>query len=288
MGWGLAAYGLMSYLSSKDQANAARESSQPLPTYYQEYQSPQQAQMYGQMLPSIQNMYGGNMPSPTLANIGQAPTPSAGWYSGLDSNVRAGIEEPYMRGMDMMRTQLGGTGMLGNQRSGMSGAAADVFGQYMQQAAPAMAQTGWNMMQPGMLQQLGAQNQAGLMGQQQGWESQMMPYQALPSMLPQTYSDLLVGHHPTIQQMQPGAPMSPEYMTQMQNLQAQLALLQNQSIVPQDFGGNGNPAADPIDRLGIYGDPAAGWGDYGLGDDSGPDRGGRTGSYGGEGGGYGW
>jgi len=297
MGWGLAAYGLMSYLSSKDQANAARESSQPLPTYYQEYQSPQQAQMYGQMLPSIQNMYGGNMPSPTLANMGgapsyspvgtgqvpqwggvqtpqapsyspvgtgQVPMPSAGWYNNLDPNIRAGIEEPYMRSMDMMRNQLGGGGMLGNQRAGMSGAAADVYGQYMQQAAPAMAQTAWGMMQPGLLQQqqqqygaglqaqqlgaqsgllaqqqqyganvlgaqmpweagmtqmgqqygaglqaqglgaqagmqqLGAQNQAALMGQQQGWEGQMFPYQALPSMLPQTYSDLLVGHHPHI------------------------------------------------------------------------------------------
>lgn len=178
----------MNYLSSQQQASAARESSQPLPTYYQEYQSPQQQEMYNTMSPYIQNMYSGNMPTM------QGPT--AGWYSGLDENVRAGIEEPYMQAMDMMRNQLGGGGMLGNQRAGMSGAAADVYGQYMQQAAPAMAQTGWNMMQPSM---------------QANFEAQMMPYQAIPSMLPQTYSDLLVGHTPTIQQIEPGAAMPPNY-----------------------------------------------------------------------------
>ena len=175
MGWGLAAMAAMNYLSSQQQSKAAKESSQPLPTYYKEYQSPQQQEMYGYMNPMMQNMFSGNMPTM------QGPT--AGWYSGLDENVRAGIEEPYMRGMDMMRDQLGGTGMLGNQRAGMSGAAADVYGQYMQKAAPTMAQTGWNMMQPSMTANFNAQ---------------MFPYQTLPSMMPQTYSDLLVGHHPHI------------------------------------------------------------------------------------------
>lgn len=209
---------VLNYMGSREEASAASQAARPLPTYYQEYQSPQQAQMYGQMLPSIQNMYGGNMPSPTLANIGGAPMPTAGWYEGLDPNVRAGIEEPYMRGMDMMRNQLSGGGMLGNQRAGMSGAAADVYGQYMQRAAPAMAQTAWGMMQPGQLQQLSAQNQAGLLGQQQGWEGQMMPYQMIPSMLPQTYSDLLVGHHPTMQEIEPGAAMPPNYENLMSYL----------------------------------------------------------------------
>ena len=122
-----------------------------------------------------------------------------------------------MQGMDMMRSQLGGTGMLGNQRAGMSGAAADVFGQYMQKAAPTMAKTGWDMM--------------------------MQPYQGAAAMIPQTYSDLLVGHTPTIQQIQPGAAMSPEYMTQMQQLQQQLAALQDPNnpmysnfIAPRDWG----------------------------------------------------
>jgi len=140
---------------------------QPLPTYYKYLQSPQQQEMYGMMQPTMQNLFtqGG-------------PTPTAGWYGGLDPNIRAGIEEPYMRAMDMMRNQLAGGGQLGAPRAGMSGAAADVFGQYMQQAAPAMAQTGWNMMMPGM----------------------MMPYQMAGMMMPQMMPDMLVGHTPTIEE----------------------------------------------------------------------------------------
>ena len=213
LGWGMAAMAAMNYLSSQQQSKAARDASKPLPTYYQEYQSPQQKEMYGQMLPSIQNMYGDNMPQ-------MQEGPTAGWYSGLDKNVRAGIEEPYTRAMDMMRNQLGGGGMLGNQRAGMSGAAADVYGQYMQQAAPAMAQTGWNMMQPNM---------------QANFNAQMFPYQALPSMLPQTYSDLLVGHHPTMQQIEPGAPMPPEYETLLTGLREKQDLTLNPSTEQDDW-----------------------------------------------------
>ena len=201
--------------------NSARDAAQPLPTYYQYTQSPEQQAMYNMMLPYAQNMYGGNMPTPNLANISNPSMPTSGWYEGLDENVRAGIEEPYMQGMDMLRNQLTGGGQLGNQRAGMSGAAADVFGDYMSKASPAMAKTAWGMMQPGMLQQQGAQNQAALMGQQQGWQAQMLPYQMLMSMLPQTFSDMLVGHHPTMQQIQPGAAMPPNYQTLLDELEAQ-------------------------------------------------------------------
>ena len=259
----------------------------------------------------------GGVSTPTTPQWGgvqtpQAPGPTAGWYGGLDPNVRAGIEEPYMRSMEMMREGLSGRGQLGAMGSGetpaFSGAAADVFGRYAHQAAPAMAQTAWGMMQPGLLaqqqqqyganvmgaqrpweagmtqqgqqfqanilgaerpweagmtqqgqqfqanvmgaerpweagmtqmgqqygggmqaqqlaattglQQTAAQNQAALMAQQQGWEGQMTPYQALPSLLPQTYPDWLVGHTPTIQQTQPGAPIPPGfYQTQPQQPQ---------------------------------------------------------------------
>jgi len=197
MGWGIAAMAAMNYLSSKNQSDAMSQASTPLPTYYQEYQSPQQQQMWNTLYPTIQNMQSG---------------PTAGWYSGLDENVRAGIEEPYMKGMDMMRNQLSGTGMLGNQSAGMSGAAADVFGQYMQQAAPTMAQTGWDMM--------------------------MQPYQGAMSMIPTTYSDLLVGNTPTIQQIQPGAALPPDYQQQLQEMMQQYMVSQNSPYgqYQQDWG----------------------------------------------------
>ena len=182
MGWGLAAMAAMQYLSSREQSKAARQASQPLPTYYKYLQSPEQQQMFGMMEPTFQSLFGGGGPS-----LPGVPAPTAGWYGGLDANVRAGIEEPYMRSMDMMRNQLSGAGMLGAPRAGMSGAAADVFGQYAQQAAPAMAQTAWGMMQPGLLAQ-----------QQQGWEANMLPYQMAGMMMPQMMPDMLVGHTPTI------------------------------------------------------------------------------------------
>ena len=326
MGWGMAAMALATYLSSKEQSKAAQQAAQPLPTYYKEYQSPQQQEMYGQMLPAIQNMYGGNMPTPDIAQIGQAPSydpvspgqapqwggvqtpqapmPTAGWYEGLDPNVRAGIEEPYMKGMDMMRGQLAGGGMLGSQRAGMSGAAADVFGQYMQKAAPAMAQTAWGMMQLGQLQQqqqqyganvlgaqrpweagmtgmqqqygaglqaqrlgaqaglqqLGAQNQAALMGQQQGWQGQMFPYQALPSMLPQTYSDLLVGHTPTIQEAGAGGALPPGSAAGRLPWDTYGGGFGGYGAGGYGYGGGG---WSPTGEFGL----GAGWGDYGGGSD---------------------
>lgn len=167
MGWGLAAMAAMSYLQSRQQQKSDRAMGQPLPTYYKYLQSPQQKEMYGMMQPTMQNLFTQGGPAPT-----------AGWYGGLDPNIRAGIEEPYMRGMDMMRSQLQGGGQLGAPRAGMSGAAADVFGQYMQKAAPSMAQTGWNMMLPGM----------------------MLPYQTGAMMMPGMMPEMLVGHTPTIQE----------------------------------------------------------------------------------------
>ena len=181
-----AIYGLTSYLGAKEQASAAQTAAQPLPTYFQEYISPQQQQMWETLYPTIQTMQRG---------------PTEGWYAGLDPNIRAGIEEPYVRAMDLMRNQLGGIGMLGSPTAGISGAAADVFAQYAQKAAPTMAQTGWNMM--------------------------MGPYQAAMGLIPTTYSDLLVGHTPTIQQIQPGAPLPPDYQSQLQSLMA--------GIMPQTY-----------------------------------------------------
>ena len=150
-------------LGSMSQSKAAGQAAQPLPTYYQYTQSPEQQQMWQTMWPMFQNMMGGG-----------------DWYSGLDENVRAGIEQPYQRSLEMARNAMGGWG--GNQSAGWSGGAADVFGDLAQQAAPTMAQSGFNMMMNPMM-----------------------------AMMPQTMPDMLVGHHPTMQQVQPGAAIPTGY-----------------------------------------------------------------------------
>lgn len=88
-----------------------------------------------------------------------------------------------MRGMDMMRNQLAGAGQLGAPRAGMSGAAADVFGQYAQQAGRGMAQTGWGMMQPGYENMWGAQLQQNIMGAQMPFQQSMYPFQMAQGLL---------------------------------------------------------------------------------------------------------
>ena len=208
MGWlGLGTALYSAYNTNKSNKLAA-ESSEPLPTYYQPYQSEQQESMYGMMQPTAQNLFGGNMNTvPALPqyqgydipqtsggyNVPQTPQwggynvpdtssmmPQGNWYGNLDPNIKAGIEDPYMQGMDMMKGQLSGVGMLGNQRAGMSGAAADVFGEYMQHAAPSMAQTGWGMMAPGLQQGWQANLQQNMTNAQmpyntamQGWQGQL-------------------------------------------------------------------------------------------------------------------
>lgn len=244
MGAGLAAgmigQGLLGYMGASEQANAMQQAAQPLPTYYQHIQNPQQQAMWGGLNQEgglMQNMMGGQMPqmqaqgAPQVAN---AALPTADWYSNLDPNVQAGIEAPYMRGMEMLEGQMAGRGSLGSARAGMSGAAADVMGQYMSQAGQNMAQTGWGMMQPGLLQQNAAQNQANMMGAQFGqqanmanMQAQMLPYQQVPAMAGMSMGDTLVGNTPTIQEIQPGAAMPPDYQTELNQLQQQQMQQQN-------------------------------------------------------------
>jgi len=169
--------------------------------------SPQQQTMWGMIEPKMQEIYGGQLPRYGGYDIPSAEgmMPNQGWYNSLDPNVRAGIEEPYMQGMDMMRNQLQGGGQLGSERAGMSGAAADVMGQYMQKAAPSMAMTGWGMTQPAQQSLWQAMLQRNMTQAGTNYDTAMMPYQSAMTMLPQAQSDLLISHYPTIQQVQPGA-----------------------------------------------------------------------------------
>jgi len=206
MAWApIAAAMVSAYMANKGQGQDSYEAQKPLPTYYKEYQSPQQQQIWNASAPNVANLLQGNLPNVPQTYVPNAPMPGQGWYQGLDPNVRAGIEEPYMRGMDMMRNQLQMGGQLGNQRAGMSGAAADVFGQYSQDASKGMAQTAWGMMQPGLQMQQQQLGQAGATQQQQGYERMMAPYQTALGLLPSSMSDLLVGTTPIIQQLQNNA-----------------------------------------------------------------------------------
>ncbi len=71
-----------------------------------------------------------------------------------------------MRGMGTLENRLQSMGALGSQRAGVSGAGADVMGQYMQGAARGMAMTGWGMMAPGLLEKQRQQYGAGQQAQQ--------------------------------------------------------------------------------------------------------------------------
>ena len=153
----------------------------------QAIRTPEQEALWGMFEPFLQSMFGGEgafpMPSPGMFQMPTGAMPTAGWYEGLDPMLRQGIEEPYQRGLNIVGERLQGMGMLGAPSVGASGVAADVMGQYATQAAPRMAMSGWEMLQP--------QRQA-LM--QQAWmpyQQAMMPYgvamqglgQAMPSVV---------------------------------------------------------------------------------------------------------
>ena len=149
---------------------------------YRTKRTPEGEALFGLAMPWLEEMFAGGMPSMPSTDLFQIPggmSPQSGWYEGLDPNVRAGIEEPYMRQMDMLEQRLGGRGMLGSARAGISGAGAGVMADYMGQAAPLMAQQGWDM----MAGQRQAEMQKAIMPYNQAMQEYMMPYQFLPQLI---------------------------------------------------------------------------------------------------------
>lgn len=269
MAGGMLGAAALNYYGSQQQADTMAAANQPLPTYYQHIQNPQQAALWGGITGEgglWSNMQGGMMPQmtaqgapavPGQAQMGAAPTynPVATGtynmpaYNTLGAAERAAIEQPYQRGMEMAAEQLNLGGQLGAPRAGASGAAAQVLGEMGQQAAPNMALAAYQMRQPfelqamqqqygaglqaqGLgatagLQQLGAQNQAALLGQSQQYGANMLgaqfgqqagmanlqagllPYQQLPGYMQMGMGDTLVGHHPQFGEVQPQS-MMPE------------------------------------------------------------------------------
>jgi len=167
--WSAAILGGFNLLGSMSESNAMQSASQPLPTYYQYTQSPEQQQMWQQMWPMFQNMMSGD------------------WWGNMDSTIKESITAPHQESMNMAADAMGAWG--GNPSAGYSGAAGKVLGEMAQEAAPTMYQTAW-----------------------QNYMTPMM------SMMPQMMSDMLAGNTSTIQQIQQGAAMPPDYAEQLRKL----------------------------------------------------------------------
>jgi len=148
--------------------------------------SPQQEQLFSIMMPLMQEWANKGFAElgPQQANIPAAPAtpsfpgvtgaqftapqtpsvpdissmmPTQGWYEGIAPGIKEAVWEPYMEGADILREQLGGIGSLGNQRAGMSGAAADVFSDYMGKATPQVTKSLWDMTSPALQAGWGAE-----------------------------------------------------------------------------------------------------------------------------------
>lgn len=88
--------------------------------------------------------------------IPDAVLPTQGWYSNMSPAIQQAIKEPYIDASRELGEQLGSVGMMGSARGGASGAAANVLSDFWGQvAAPQMAMSAWNMMQPGLNQYRG-------------------------------------------------------------------------------------------------------------------------------------
>lgn len=258
IGWGLAAQGAMNYMSSRSQSRAMGQANQPLPTYYQyAAPSPMQAQIGQGAMGAFNQMYGGGMGGGQGGGMGVGPAGGMGgaggvWGGGMPMPMEAQIGGADVPNLQALQAQYSGQGSafqqaltnigditgqqvaaagggLGTPRTGMAGAGQDIVAgalarNYapMYQAMvnqPAQAQFG-GQLQAGM-QQAGMQGQAGLMGQEQAWGAQMLPYQQMPMQQQMGMPEMLVGHDPRMQQIQPGAPMPPDYQQQIANLQQQ-------------------------------------------------------------------
>ena len=102
--------------------------------------------------------------APSIPDI-SSMMPTKGWYEGIAPGIKEAVWQPYMEGADVLKEQLGGIGALGNQRAGMSGAAADVFSDYFGDASSNVTKSLWDMTAPGLM--AGWQGEMGLT--QQGY-----------------------------------------------------------------------------------------------------------------------
>lgn len=126
--------------------------------------------------PFWENMSSGNMPDMwEVPDISQM-MPGEGWWEGLDSDIKAGIREPYEDASKQMLEVMGAKGQTGSSASPYSGSSATATGSFWADASKGMANQGWGMVSPALQQGWQAQ-----LGQNQAQYAQdMMPYGMLP------------------------------------------------------------------------------------------------------------
>ena len=152
------------------------------------------AEMWGAGGPTtgLKGLIGAQKSGEGLWDVPEYPQPTAGWWSGLDQNVRSGIMEPYMDMANQMGEQFGAAGMGGSPLTGSTGAFGAALGDQMGQWGGQAALTGWNMLQPGYQNEFNAQLQ-----------SNMAPWTMAPS-----YLGALAGYMPQAHVTQKSNPFS--------------------------------------------------------------------------------
>jgi hypothetical protein len=163
-------------------------------------QSPQQQDMWNTMFPTFQNFMGGNFPQ--MYDLPSPVGPTTDWYNNIAPEVRQSLWEPAMEGGRQMMEVMGSKGQTGSPGSPMSGSGSAGMGRLFADYSQGIGQQAWNMMQPGMMADYGAQLGRNI----QGYQTSMMPFQTAANMLPGTYANPVV---------QPGSPGLMQGMMQL-------------------------------------------------------------------------
>lgn len=128
-------------------------------------QTPQAQAALGLLWPGLEQLGTSLSKGGSLYDVPNAPMPTEGWFSGLDSSIQSGLLEPYTLASKQLAEQLGGYGQLGSARGGVSGSGAAGLGRFWEDAAQGMGMQAWNMINPNQM----AQYQAGVAARQLPW-----------------------------------------------------------------------------------------------------------------------
>ena len=140
-------------------------------------QSPQQAQVYQQIMPLLQQLTQAGMTGSTPYAIPgtEMLMPSKDWYSNISPEVMQGIRAPYEDASKQLTESLGYSA--GSAMGGASGTLGAAQGKFWEQAGRGMGQQAWGMTQP---------------AQSAGWQAMLqasqMPFSMVPGMMGGTYS----------------------------------------------------------------------------------------------------
>lgn len=170
-------------------------------------QSPEQRAIYGRILPLINKLSDAGQYGVRAWNTPTAPTfsaadnnllPTADWYNSLSPEVMAGINAPYDESRNQLMEQFGGAGEIGSPSAGYSGAAGAALGKFEAERAKNVGLQAWQMTQPGLQWQAGANQNAQMMNWANTAESYKFPFTALPGLLGGTYPTPIVNQSPSM------------------------------------------------------------------------------------------